>query len=270
MIVSTGLAIYILVSSSSLSLPISLWTTIATILLPILSVTNVFYTPLFQRSPQLAKYPFAIQLGPAALHILQGALTVILATLYFEGFQPGRYLDCNLQETWKQLWMAHNGRAIGRIQDAFSCCGFRSERHMSWPPSQSSSKGSQSLCSEMNHRTISCADPWRSAMQVGSGLGFAVAALTGIFQLIFLIRERRLNFGRSRPSLMRITQSGDEDADDEALLTHDESSPGAAPRDGTRQVRGYGALGNGPNNPRIEPSGLGNERREWYNESNNP
>ncbi|KAI0457167.1 hypothetical protein F5B21DRAFT_99175 [Xylaria acuta] len=114
-----AIAIYVQVTSSTLSLPISTATTVLTILLPLFAAANVIYTPFLNR---LAASPTLQQLLLPALHIIQGVLTVIIATLAAQGFVPGRTLGCRLEGNWQQLWRNHDRRAIERIQDTFDCC----------------------------------------------------------------------------------------------------------------------------------------------------
>lgn len=170
---------YVAISSTNLSLPISLGTTILTILLPIIAAANAYLTPVLRRISQQAQSRAATLLAPATLHILQGILTIVLATLSFEGLLPGRNLNCSLEGTWQQLWRNQDGRSIERIQDAFSCCGFNSVKHMSWPRHD----GRTDLCSQLYHRSSSCASSWTSAMQRNAGLDFGVAVTVGIVQV---------------------------------------------------------------------------------------
>jgi hypothetical protein len=178
---------YVAISSNNLSLPIAFATTILTILLPVIAAANVYYTPVLQRISQQVQSRVATLLAPATLQILQGIITVVLATLTFQGVIPGQNLNCNLQGTWQQLWRAQDGRSIERIQDAFNCCGFNSVRDMSWPRHD----GRTDLCSQMYHRSSSCAGSWTSAMQRNSGLGFGVAVAVGIVQ-VYSSRSKRL------------------------------------------------------------------------------
>ncbi|KAI0125129.1 hypothetical protein BJ170DRAFT_636403 [Xylariales sp. AK1849] len=255
-----AVAIYVLVSASNLTLPISLATRVLTIFLPIIAAANVYFAPSLHRIAQHAKSPVVILLAPAFLQILQGILTVVLATLSFEGFLPGRNLNCNLQGTWQELWKSHDGRSIERIQDAFNCCGFNSERDMSWPR-QGTNTG---LCSEMYHRHSSCANPWTSAMQYNSGLEFGVAVIAGVFQLIHLTLFRLRNSGgMPRRNYKRLTQSVGANPED-PLLTNVVVDSAAEHVDNEQATggQGYGALNNDAN-PRLEPSGLGDDRSPW-------
>ncbi|KAI0192544.1 hypothetical protein EV127DRAFT_34890 [Xylaria flabelliformis] len=166
-----GIAIYVQVTSSTLSLPISTATTVLTILLPLFAAANVIYTPFLSR---LAGSPTLQQLLLPALHIIQGGLTVIIATLAAQGFAPSPTLNCALEQKWQSLWSNHDGRAIERIQNAFDCCGYRSVVDRDWPDPQ---------CKDIYHRHTSCRVPWGEAMQRTSGLEFTVAVIAGIIQV---------------------------------------------------------------------------------------
>jgi hypothetical protein len=158
-------------TASTLSLPISTGTTVLTILLPLFAVANIIYTPMLNRL--LRSSALQQQVLPA-LHILQGGIAVIIATLAAQGFAPGSVLNCGLETKWQELWSTHNGRAIERIENAFDCCGFKSIRDRTWPRQQ---------CSEIYGRDTPCVAPWRASMQRTSGLQFAIAVLAGIFQV---------------------------------------------------------------------------------------
>ncbi|KAK7752594.1 hypothetical protein SLS62_005363 [Diatrype stigma] len=166
------------VNSSSLTLPIALGTTILTIALPLIAVANFFYSPILYRisQQQAGRFFFLRQFGLSGFQILQGVLAVILITLSFQGFLPGERLDCSLENNWKHLWRAHDGRAIERIQDAFNCCGFNTIKDRAWPPQLGQ-------CTQLYGRHSACAGPWRASMQRNSGLEFAVAATVGILQV---------------------------------------------------------------------------------------
>ncbi|ORY64188.1 uncharacterized protein BCR38DRAFT_524286 [Pseudomassariella vexata] len=235
-----AVAIYVQATSSNLSLPISLGTSILTILLPFIATANVFFTPLLQRlSFQEGAVLIALRFLPPTLHILQGILTVVLATISFMSFLPGMNMDCNMRGAWGQLWSAHDGRSISRIQDSFNCCGFNSI-HL------------------LRH-------PWREAMQRNAGLDFTVAVVVGILQMIHLAMFRLRNSQPvSRKTYNRLVQSVGAQPDDALLEDGEEDSINDAGdhNNTSHHPRGYGALNN-TSNPRLEPSGLGGERNEW-------
>ncbi|TRX94704.1 hypothetical protein FHL15_004476 [Xylaria flabelliformis] len=223
-----GIAIYVQVTSSTLSLPISTATTVLTILLPLFAAANVVYTPFLSR---LAGSPTLQQLLLPALHIIQGGLTVIIATLAAQGFAPSQTLNCALERKWQSLWHSHDGRAIERIQNAFDCCGYRSVRDRDWPDPQ---------CEDIYHRHTSCNVPWGAAMQRTSGLEFTVAVIAGIIQHVEGAASGRL--------IEEPYHDDDDDDDDDANQDASQSDVSAA-RD---------------NVPRVEPSGLGrDEINEW-------
>jgi hypothetical protein len=171
---------YVIVNSGELSLPTSSATRIILVILPIIALANACFSPVIHRLWQGSNGPSAGGLlASAAPHLAQGILTVVLATVSFQAVLPGRILDCNMQETWQQLWKNANGRSIERIQDAFNCCGFRSIKDMSWPRQGMDT----SLCSSTYRRSTPCVGPWTAAMQKNAGLDFGVATAVGIFQV---------------------------------------------------------------------------------------
>ncbi|KAI1097302.1 hypothetical protein F4804DRAFT_327988 [Jackrogersella minutella] len=259
----TAIAIYVQVTSSTLSLPLSTGTTALTIILPLLAAANVFLTPLLRRIlPRAFSSPAIQQLLPASLHVIQGILTVVLATLAAEGFVPGQALECGLEGNWQRLYSAKDWRAIERIQDAFNCCGLHSIKDKNSPDGK---------CLNLNQgRNIACLNPWRAAEQRNAGFGFSVVVVVGILQLIHLAFFRLRNSGgpRARNYYRHITQSIGGDPR-EGLLENGTVEDGADEDDGTAGEDGtdggrrdYRDIDDGPS-PRIEPSGLGNERNNW-------
>lgn len=156
----------------------SLGLAILTVLLPFTAWASVFGPQVFRRLTSsyfksggvggLLQHPFVL----FALQVLQGIASIVIATLWSQGFMgSGQAVDCNLQTTWRGFWMAHDGRSIESIQNAFGCCGFKSVRDMAWP----SPHGNVGLCSELTHRGTSCAAPWRGTLRRLSGFEFGVA-----------------------------------------------------------------------------------------------
>ncbi|KAH6645897.1 tetraspanin [Truncatella angustata] len=254
-------AIYVLVSSSNLSLPISLGTRILTIILPVLATANVYLTPRLQSISRAQKGRALAVLVPAILQVAQGILTVILATLAFEGLIPGVNLNCNLHNVWQQLWKSHDSRSIERIQDAFNCCGLVSLRDMS-EPHHGTDTG---MCSSLYHRSSPCAGPWTSAMQRNSGVEFGVAIAVGILQLLDLTLFRLGSvLSQSRRGFRPLLQSSRSGRDARLLENGpDEEDHTAEAEDVTESgTQDYGTTNNGAN-PRVEPSNLGDDASPW-------
>ncbi|KAI8944720.1 hypothetical protein F4801DRAFT_570681 [Xylaria longipes] len=247
-----GIAIYVQVTSSTLSLPISTATTILTILLPLFAAANVIYTPFLNR---LTGSSTLQQLLLPALHIIQGGLAIIIATLAVQGFAPGQTLYCSLEGNWQRLWHSHDHRAIERIQNTFDCCGFHSVVDRSWPQRQ---------CSDIYDRHTSCDRPWGAAMQRTSGLEFTVAVLAGIIQLAHLAYLRRRGAGGTTAHDFKHVPQRVEEGPSERLIEepyHDGDEDGAGVNHNGSQSATSAARDNAP---RVEPSGLGrDEANEW-------
>jgi hypothetical protein len=158
-------------TSSNLLLPISTATTVLTILLPLFAAANIIFTPILGRY-LLTKPPALQQFLLPALHILQGGVAIVIATLAAQGLTPG----CELETTWQEFWHTHNFHAIERIQNSLDCCGYRSIVDRTWP---------KTSCSEIYGRNTHCNAPWRASMQRTSALQFAVAAIAGLIQVSF-------------------------------------------------------------------------------------
>ncbi|KAI2468410.1 hypothetical protein F4781DRAFT_398205 [Annulohypoxylon bovei var. microspora] len=259
----TALAIYVQVTSSKLSLPLSTGTTVLTIILPLVAAANVFYTPLLHRILRSRVSSLAIQqLLPIALQVIQGVLTVVLATLSAEGFVPGKLLECSLEGNWQRLYSARDGNAIQRIQNSFNCCGLRSNKDRDIPG------GHCPVKHDNKNKNIECLGPWRAAEQRTAGLEFTVVVVVGILQLIHLALFRLRNSGgaRARIGYKRLTQSIGANPHEGLLeneAANDDGDDAAAGEDGPDGGRrDYGTLEDGSNH-RIEPTGLGEERNNW-------
>ncbi|KAI0131430.1 hypothetical protein F4814DRAFT_445566 [Daldinia grandis] len=254
----TAVAIYVQVTSSNLSLPISTGTTVLTIILPFIAAANIFYTPLLRRlfQQRVASSPTLLRLLPVVPPVLQAILTVVLATLAAEGFSSGQVTDCTLESNWQRLWIGHDDRALQRIQDTFNCCGLRSVVDRDSP---------RKLCKELhNDRGSSCLVPWRATMQRSAGLEFGVVVAVGIVQLIHLVFFGLRNSGsNSRAGYRRFIDPDTR----EGLLengTADEDSGGQVEGNGENggNRSNHGTAGDGANH-RLEPSSLGEEGNNW-------
>jgi hypothetical protein len=260
------------------------------ILLPLFAAANIFFTPVLTRFfVASSRYK---QLLLPALHILQGGLAIIIATLSSQGFQTGWLQKCALRGNWQQLVHNHNGPAIERIQNTFDCCGYHSVADMEWPKGR---------CEEIYNRHTGCEVPWRQAMHRTSGLEFAVAVVVGIIQVSqllctshrvyifeFPLCEKLANWGKLA-HLVYLRQRGAkgsstrdargngtrdfrrlpqpvEAEDSERLVEdgveayHDSDEEGHIERPSLT----YPPSGNAEDGPRVAPSGLGrDEANEW-------
>jgi len=185
----TAVAIYVQVTASNLSLPISKATSVLVILLPWIALGIKFYTRLtlslnnnssnkFSRRDRHVSsllHRLNLQGIISALHVIQSILTVVLATnLSYTMTKDGSTTDCLLQTRWQGMWSAHDRRGIERIQDAFDCCGFNSVKDRAWP---------RDTCPALYGRFSACRQSWETALRTGSGLDFAVCLVVGLYQL---------------------------------------------------------------------------------------
>ena len=82
----------------------------------------------------------------------------VLAALAGTHLAPVGGLNCPLGERWQSLFSAKSNR-IQAIQDAFSCCGFRSLEDMAFPFPDA--RHGADTCEVRYERDIRCLEPWR-------------------------------------------------------------------------------------------------------------
>ncbi|KAI1654219.1 hypothetical protein F4813DRAFT_399139 [Daldinia decipiens] len=258
LLVLAAVAIYVQVTSSNLSFPISTGTTALTIILPFIAAANILYTPQLRRlfHQRAASSSTLLRFLPVAPPVLQAILTVVLATLAAEGFSSGQVIECGLERNWQSLWSAHDDRAIQRIQDTFNCCGLRSMVDRSSP---------RGMCHDLHgDRGSSCLVPWRATMQRSAGFEFGVVVAVGIVQLIHLVFIGLRNSGSTSRAGYRgfvvpethesLLENGVVDENDGGQIE------GNGENGGNRS--NHGTTGDGANH-RLEPSGLGEEGNNW-------
>lgn len=103
--------------------------------------------------------------------------STVIATLAGTRIAPIGGLACSLAERWSELFKQKDGDAIGRIQDTFSCCGFRTTRDMAFPfPARG--RGPEA-CENAFGYTRPCLELWRGEERLVSGLMLGVAV--GVF-----------------------------------------------------------------------------------------
>lgn len=108
-------------------------------------------------------------------------LETVLATLSGTYIAPAGGLRCGLDERWRELYRAKNGHVIGRIQDAFQCCGLHSPVDMAFPfPSRD--RGADA-CKVAYGRTNSCFDSWRHEERSVAGIMLAVVMGTAMWKV---------------------------------------------------------------------------------------
>lgn len=263
-----GVAIYEHINAVTLSLPLSPVLTFLTILLPAFAAANVFALPYLTRRSTNPPKSLLNPIHPAVIQVFQGIFTTVIATLYATYIVPGESQGCELSTLWQRLFRGKDGKTVKAIQDAFECCGFRSVKDMAWP-----FPPTDVTCATRFDRSLPCQGPWTRALQKNAGVEFGVVIAVGLLQIVSCILarhyagrfqafswgdlfgqgSRRTGYGSSstRP-LLTGRESEAEDVDEEDGDAGDENG------------HGYGGVGNNRgSSPRIEPSGLHEERNEW-------
>lgn len=129
-------------------------------------------------SPSRKAHPIFRYLPPVVLHLLQGIITTILATLYAQDLVPSAVRDCELSTRWQALFRSKDEQGIRLIQDAFQCCGFRSVRDMAWPFPPAAVQ-----CAARFDRTMACQGPWTAALRRGAGVELGLVLAVGLLQV---------------------------------------------------------------------------------------
>ncbi|KAK1825955.1 hypothetical protein QBC39DRAFT_365568 [Podospora conica] len=189
-----GVAIYEHQKSLSLSLPLSPLLTALSILLPLLAALNALYHPSLLALSRAKNASTAQKLLPTLLQALQLILTTVLATLLASDTLPSPARDCLLETRWKGFWTAHDAESIRKVQDALSCCGFRTVKDMVWPfPHGAPGGGGPGAadCVARFGRTVACREPWQRAMQDSAGWDWAVVLAVGGLQVLSWVMGRR-------------------------------------------------------------------------------
>ncbi|KAI5464964.1 hypothetical protein BGZ63DRAFT_379102 [Mariannaea sp. PMI_226] len=254
----TSLAVHF--RSRNLSLPMSPVVSILTTILPLAAFVITTTHPSLLRYSQASNGRIR-RLAPFIIQTLQGLAVTILATLLFEGVVPSRGLDCAMETDWMDMFRAHDGDGIRRIQDSFDCCGFNSVKDRAYPFPHNA----PSTCSETYGRSIPCRGPWRRAMQTFVGTELFIVLFVGLIQVVNLVLMTggvAWHTGRRRESQTNgVSES-------QYLLPPPSGTDGETTRQGG-QNQSYGSTNgfheymNGDDlEPEVEPSGI-NERNAW-------
>lgn len=307
-----AVAIYEHVTAAALSLPMAHGLTGVIIALPIIALFNAAYLILSrqyrhqqqqqehlqqQLHQQLQQQPgtpahksltwTSVQYGavripslPATLQLLQGVLSIVVATLLIannivggsasSASSPSPLIRCALETTWQRLWSAHDAAALRRIQDALNCCGFNSVVDRAWPFPHGAGSAT---CAESYDRSTACRVPWMQTVQRRAGVELAMVVVVGLFQVGTLLARDWPLFGFSRSQRREYRENGDQQGVRRPLL---QDRPSVAYVDDVEEADGAGAEAeagagaiaageseqrrdDGLNGPRLEPSGLQNE-----------
>lgn len=180
---------------TQLALPVSPALTLLTVFLPVLAAANAFGLPHLVKRAKVAASASWRLLLPIALQVLQLVLATVLATLSASDASPSATRGCMLETQWKRFWTGHDATRIRAIQDALSCCGFRTVKDMAWPfPRGSPGSGGPGSgggdCAKQFDRILACRVPWENAMQSSVGAGFGVAVTVAVLQFVSIVMMR--------------------------------------------------------------------------------
>ncbi|KAL2197071.1 hypothetical protein P885DRAFT_77551 [Corynascus similis CBS 632.67] len=326
-----GVAIYEHITISTLSLPIFPALTVLTILLPLLSTLTTFFTPfLFMNSNShatittrdndnmdinhrtrtrtqthrnITSIPTGLRRTTTTItlswltNVLQLILTTVLATLLAQPLSSSSsqgsssLTDCLLSGKWRALWRAHDAPAIRAIQDALSCCGFRSTRDMAWPfPSRGGDGPGARACEVQFGRRDACLPLWEGQLRRALAGDIGVVLCVGLLQVLVLVgsakgvkkgfgvagvmeslmsvfaggsRGKRPNGSEGRRPLLAAAPEGDRDIEGGRVVETGyrdnvdeddadyEDADREVEREQGREPVRYGAIGEGP---RVEPA----------------
>ncbi|PSN61201.1 hypothetical protein BS50DRAFT_505036, partial [Corynespora cassiicola Philippines] len=110
--------------------------------------------------------------------------STVVITLLGTHVGPPSGLDCGLHERWQALFRQRNVESIRAIQDANSCCGFRSIHDMAWPFPD---KNHQSdACEKAFGRTTACFGSWKAEEQRVAGILMGAVGLVFLWQFLII------------------------------------------------------------------------------------
>ncbi|KAF4550231.1 Hypothetical protein D9617_18g034220 [Elsinoe fawcettii] len=221
----TIIAAYALHSSSNFSLPIPNALSALTLALPpiagiTIETSNALATALAtspkHRKTERSTIPPILLPGTLTIALLLIYETVI-ATLAGTRITPIDGLGCNLQEKWQELFKEKNAGQVKRIQDAFSCCGFRNAKDMAWPFPDSSHGADACLIKYGSERT-GCLEGWRGEEQKVAALMLFVAI--GVF--VWMVAVVAVPVAQPKPlrQILQIAPPNGE-AEDQRTLDYD-------------------------------------------------
>lgn len=174
-IVTYSSAIYSRIDN--LSLPISHILTLFTLALPLVAGLSTHgATTLTRRARKEQVRSPSSSLSLFAIYAALFFYETVIGTLATTHIVPPSSLLCGLEERWTQLFKNKDATSIRAIQDALSCCGFRTTRDRAWPFANQH----PSTCSATFNRSVSCLGAWREAEQICSGLLLLVVVLVFI------------------------------------------------------------------------------------------
>ena len=166
-------------------LPISKYTTSATMVLPI--VTGVFMGSLQAQYGLKNTKPGVGTAKSSLLYLLMSVVVVIydtvIATLALTNMTPPGALRCPLEDRWTALFRSKNSQAIRTIQDRHECCGFNTVQRMAWPFPDASHTAK--ACVEAFGRNRACAGAWRQDLQITAGFILLVALVSFLLKASF-------------------------------------------------------------------------------------
>lgn len=167
-----------------LSLPIPSSTSIATLLLPILTGLGIQISqPFLTQSPK-RNQSFPPWLLPSLIFILLTIYDTILATLATTDLVPSESQMCLLLTHWERMFHAHSAEELRRIQDTHQCCGLKTMRHMPWPFPDN--HGADACRDMYRNRTASCLGAWRRDLRGNAGMVLVVAVVCFLVKVCFL------------------------------------------------------------------------------------
>lgn len=259
LLVLTALAGYVHSQSRHLSLPIPTALTIFTLFLPLAS-----YITTHLATPALRKRNLSTSL--LAILIAQLIYETIIVTLAATYVVPSPNLSCGLDSRWRVLYSKRDARSIRRIQDAFDCCGLNSLRDRAWPFKNNAREDGN--CVDMFHRQRSCAKDWRSAERGTAGLVLIVALGVFIVKLLSIVVVMSNSSMGGKHGLFRWQATPDEEESEEARRASmrrliENGSASAEPYNDDDRVSGSHNTENNDLEPRVQPSTLTENGREW-------
>jgi hypothetical protein len=164
------------VTTETLHLPLPVILPALGTLLPLINFGGTWHA-LSQPSDKIAARP--LRSGLPAIIVL--VFDTMLLALSGSKLHPAA---CEFHDKWQGMFQTHD-MTIAKIQNKFSCCGFKKPHDMPFP---FPAKGiNVTTCEVQTGRNIGCADAWEKQEGLSMAFLFAVGGVLVVWKVCFVV-----------------------------------------------------------------------------------